>query len=294
MKTIQIFSLILALLVVQISSAVESLDQYPREIKKSFNVNKDVLFQCDADFADINVTTWDKSTIEIVVTVTINAKTEERANELFERITIEMEGGGAQVDLKMTVEDMKTKNNENWSMKANVNMPAGGSVKGDVDFGDFIVNNLSGYCSMNVQYGDFKIGNLESKNNEVYVAFGNVSVGTWGGGKCNVQYGDSKFNDVKGNMELKVQFGDADIESLNSACKIFDAEVEYGDLDIRLGSGFGGSFDANSSYGDVDLPANAVIGSKEKDFTSTHKTGTIGSGSSKVKVEVSFGDVEIE
>jgi hypothetical protein len=279
---------------VQVSSATNSLEQYPREIKKSFNVNKDVLFKCDANFADINVTTWDKSTIEIVVTVTINAKTEERANELFDKIDIQMEGGGAQVDLTMTVEDMKTKNNENWSMKATVNMPAGGSVNGSVNFGDFVINNLSGNCNLNLQYGDFKIGNLDSKSNEVNVAFGNVSIGNWGGGKCHVQYGDSKFNEVKGNMELKVQFGDADIESLNASCKIFNAEVEYGDLDMRLGSGFGGSFDANSSYGDVELPNNATIGTKEKDYTSTRKTGTIGSGSSKLKVEVSFGDVEIE
>jgi Putative adhesin len=179
-------------------------------------------------------------------------------------------------------------------MDATVKMPATGSVEADIDFGDFTINDLSGQCDLYLQYGDFEARNLSHKNNIAHVAFGNARINNWGGGEFGVQYGDAKITEVDGDLDLKVQFGDACIDNLSSSCKQLSGHVEYGDLKIKLGSGFGGSFEAEASYGDVELPTNAKYTSKQKDFSGSNKSGTIGSGSSVLKIDVSFGDVEIE
>jgi hypothetical protein len=294
MKTIQTFSLFLFAFLASNVVFAERSEDYPREIQKTFSVNKDVRFKCDLDFSDVVITTWDQPTIEIVLIININAKSEERANEMFEKIKVDMNGNASLVNLAVNVENLNCKNNENWSMDATVKMPASGSVEADVDFGDFTINDLSGLCDLYLQYGDFVAGKLSNKNNVAHVAFGNAKIDSWGGGEFGVQYGDAKIADVNGNIDLNVQFGDASINNLSSSCKQLNGHVEYGDLKIKLGTGFGGSFEAIASYGDVELPMHAKITSKEKDFSGSNKAGTIGSGSSVLKVNASFGDVEIE
>jgi hypothetical protein len=270
-----------------------SLDQYPKEIRKSFSVNKDVLFRCDVDFSNVVVTTWDQSTVEVVVVVNINAKSEERANEMFEKIKVDLDGGGSQVSMKVNVDNLNCKNNENWSMDATVKMPATGSIDGHVDFGDLTISDLAGNLNINLQYGNLVAGKLSGSNNAVELAFGDAKVGRWSGGGMKAQYGNVVIAELNGNINLNLAFGDAKIEQLQSACKSLAAELEYGDLVIDLGASVGVAFDIESSYGDVNIPNSAVVTLKEKDYTSSHKVGTIGSGATKLKLISSFGDVAI-
>ena len=78
MKTIQTFSLFLFAFLASNVVFAERSEDYPREIQKTFSVNKDVRFKCDLDFSDVVITTWDQPTIEIVLIININAKSEEQ------------------------------------------------------------------------------------------------------------------------------------------------------------------------------------------------------------------------
>lgn len=293
MKTTQIYSVLLSVMLMPLWVYSASLDQYPKEIRKSFSVNKDVLFRCDVDFSNVVVTTWDQSTIEVVVVVKINAKSEERANEMFEKIKVDLDGGGSQVSMKVNVDNLNCKNNENWSMDATVKMPATGSIDGHVDFGDLTLSDLSGNLKVNLQYGNLVAGKLLGTNNAVELAFGDAHVSSWSGGGVRAQYGNLVIEELKGNLNLNLDFGDAKIHQLQATCKSFSAEMEYGDLVIDLGSSVGLAFDIESSYGDLNIPGSAVVTLKEKDYTSSHKVGTIGSGSTKLNVISSFGDIAI-
>jgi hypothetical protein len=227
MKTTQIYSLLFWFMLMPLVAFSTSLDEYPKEIRKTFSVNKDVLFRCDVDFSNVVVTTWDQSSIEVVVVVNINAKSEERANEMFEKIKVDLDGGGSQVSMKVNVDNLNCKNNENWSMDATVRMPATGSIEGRVDFGDLTINDLSGNFNVNLQYGNLVAGKLSGTTNAVELAFGDAHVGSWNGGGIRAQYGNVVIAELRGNLNLNLDFGDAKIELLQPACKSLAAEMEY-------------------------------------------------------------------
>ncbi|MDZ4823959.1 MAG: DUF4097 family beta strand repeat-containing protein [Flavobacteriales bacterium] len=292
MKKKSIFSFFLAAIL--LSAEALALEDFSKEYRKSVKVNNNVIVDLEVNFADLKITTWDSPQIDIFVKITTNAKSQERADELFEKIEVAIGESMSKVDFKITSGSISCGKSENFSIVVEMKMPAGGSLEGNSAFGEMTLGDLSGNCNLMVEYGKFSGGNLSSSTNNFKVAFGDAVIASFGGGNLENEYGSLGVDQLKGNAEINVAFGDLRIGHVYPSCKNLAVRVEYGDADIGLDPSCAFSIDAESSYGEIDLPDGFKKTNSESDFASKHVEGSFGnSATGQLKIKSDFSDVEV-
>lgn len=287
-------ALVAALLTTQ---ALLATEEFYKETRKTIQVSSTVELDLDINYADINIQTWAQAQMEVVVKLNVNAKTEQRANEIFESISVNISESEALVGLEVSMGGYSCSgyNQENYTITVDVKMPANGTVDGQVSFGDANLGEMKGACELRVEYGSFRASSLLSAGNDLEIAFGDASIQTTAGGDFSNEYGELKIKRLTGSAEVKSAFGDLEIDLVTKEVKSLEIHIEYGDAEIDLAPDASFTFDAISSYGDVELPDNAKKTTNTSDYTTKHVMGTIGSGgSNKLKIECDFGDVEID
>ena len=289
---------LLTLVVFGITLNISAEDFY-KEIKRNFNVRSNVRLNIDINFANINIQTWDQNTIDIVVKMDVAAKDQSRANELFDAIDVNINEGMDLASLSVSAGNSGCNSNngrstESSNVRVEVHMPMNAILDGKCAFGDINITDMKGACELNVEYGDLRVNGLWSYENDVHNSFGDARINGTNGGDFHNEYGKLNIGLLQGNAEIKSSFGDMDIDKVSKQCKNLEIDVEYADADINLDSDAGFRFEANSSYGDIDLPDTAKKTSSENDYTSKEIKGTIGNGEGRLDIECDFGDVEID
>jgi hypothetical protein len=269
-------------------------DDYQKDVHKSMRVNANVNLRLDVNFAEVTISTWDQAQLDIDVSINAGAKSQERADQIIENIDVEIIEGTSEVVLNVRLSNTNCKNNEKLDIRVNIKMPVSGSISGKCSFGDVSLDNLSGACMLLVEYGDFRANALRSMENDIRTSFGAVNLVECGGGSVNAEYSDVEIARLKGNCRVSSDFGNIDIGMVDPNCQELRLDVEYGNAGIRLSPGMSYNFDAKAEYGHIDLPASAIKSFSDKDYTSEHFSGKIGSGSGgNLTVKSSFGNVDI-
>ena len=268
---------------------------YTKEFNKSYQVSSDATMDLETSFGDITITTWDQNTIDIHVEVKVEAKSEEKANKLFDKIDVKIIEQSNHIKLKTNVNNMDSGDNE-WSIDVVIKMPRTGNLDADHSFGSLEINELSGKCDVDLSYGEFKADVLSNNNNNIKVAFGDGEIGQAGGGEMKVEFGNFDIDRVMGNSEISCSYGDLDVDFVSKKCSELVIHNDFGSVDITLEAGSNYDVKANASFGDVDLPSSAKIISEDEDFTSISLKARIGDGANPGELEIncSFGDAEID
>jgi hypothetical protein len=79
-------SLLLSLLLIATVSFSLSAQDAKKEYKESFDVKKGVILETDTKYSDIELLTWEKDVVDILVEVTVNAASKSKAEEKIEKI----------------------------------------------------------------------------------------------------------------------------------------------------------------------------------------------------------------
>ncbi len=288
----------IVLLALMLTGFVIHAEEYYKEVRKNFAVNNNVQLVLDINFADITIQTWDQSQMEIIVKMDVTAKSEERANEMFDSFQVDIAEGKELVSLSVGAGNWSCnsnkKNTESYTVKVEVKMPLKAVLDGKCAFGDLRIGDMQGACLVDVEYGDMHINGLWSYENDLNIGFGNAYINGTNGGDFKNEYGSLDITLLQGNAEIESSFGDLELRRVAKECKDLEIKVQYADADIHLARDAGFRFEANSSYGDIDLPSEAKKSSSESDYTSKQVKGTIGNGEGKLDVECDFGDIEID
>ncbi|MFN0032555.1 MAG: DUF4097 family beta strand repeat-containing protein [Flavobacteriales bacterium] len=280
-----------------VSLIATATEEFYKETRKTIKVSNTVELDLDISYADINIQTWEQAQMEIVVKLNVNAKTQQRANEIFESITVNISESESLVGLDVSMGNYSCSgwSGESYTVTVDVKMPTAGMLDGKVAFGDAHLGEMHGACELRVEYGSLKASWLKASNNDVEIAFGDANIQTTGGGDFSNEYGELNIKKLTGSAEIKSAFGDLEIDLVTTEVKSLDIHIEYGDAEIDLASDASFTFDVRSSYSEVDLPDSAKNTTNEADYTTKHVTGTIGGGgNNKIKIECDFGDVDID
>lgn len=258
-----------------------NLDEFGKKYSKQFQVNSDVILDVSNRYGFVKIITGEANEIKVDVMVKVEAKNEEKAQKLLDKIDVSIEGDASKVTAITSLD--KNSQFKELSIDYTITMPASGNIDVTNKFGNFYLNELNGNSKVYVAYGNVDIGNLNSQNNDVTVKFGNGKikyaqyldfVTRYSGARVSrakllnldAQYGDVKVGEV-GRMDLKCQYGDVYLGTIVE----LTADVQFGDLDVE---GIISEFTLDSQYGDTEVEFIS------KDF-------------SVVTVHSSFGDVDL-
>lgn len=205
---------------------------YTRTIKKLFDVDPtgDVLL--DNRYGDIDYEVWDRNEVKVAVTITVDAASDDRAEDVFDRIDIGFSASDDRVEVVTALAKSSSWSFWNWSggdeefeIDYVVHAPAGFDVEVHNRYGDVRLADLAGDADLEIRYGDLAAGDIAG-DAEVTVAYGDARLGRVGDLEAEVRYGELELLSA-GRVTLdsrysELAFGRVDQLQLDSRYDEFD------------------------------------------------------------------------
>jgi len=282
MKTLK-FSIILFVSMV-FSFQLFAKEEYTKKISKSFDVNKDATLSVTNKFGKVHCENWDKNTIAIEVTITVEASSQEKANKYFDKINISISGNSSLVTATTSF-DNKTfsKNKYEISVDYMISMPRTINLEIDNKFGDIIIDEVLGSSNIELGYGSIKCKKLAGDNNDLEIKFSEGFIGYVKSANLELKYSELEIdeaNDMTAESKFsELKIGKIDVLTLESGydddfigyVRDLDVEADFSDIEVRnLAQRLVADFD----YGELKIKQVA------RDFT-------------LIEIENSFSDANI-
>ena len=272
-------------------------------IVKSFSVNPKGTLSVDVSGADIDLKTWDKNEVNVVV----QRKGSERALENYkisfestkDNVTIKSENKnkrnflnfGNNLSIEFTIfipkefyPDVKTSGGDIsiTDVFSNSNLRTSG--------GDVNVFNSTGNIEIKTSGGDIKIssnkGNIKASTSGGDMVFkgvtGNVDATTSGG--------DIVFKEIKGSVYASTSGGDIEVEIIGEN-KGVSLSTSGGDIELKISGDVKASLECKTSGGDVSLSNNSNF---EGTIKSSSIIGKLNGGGPTIKAKTSGGDIDLK
>ena len=221
-------------------------EEFKKTLTKSFDVDKDALLTLKNKFGKIHCENWDKNSIAVEVTITVEAKSQENANKYLDRIKVDISGSRNNVSVVTDFDDNLFKNdNGNVSVDFMISMPASISIDVDHKFGDLILPEVEGNSKVDLSYGSIKANKFGGDQNEIDIKFSEGYIGYIKNGQLELKYGELELDEA-GSLNAESKFssfklGKADVLTLDSgydddvigAVRDLDVEGGFSDIEVR-------------------------------------------------------------
>ncbi|WP_452224699.1 hypothetical protein [Lacinutrix chionoecetis] len=217
-------------------------------IKKTFNVNDDATLKINNSYGNLDIVTWEGSTIDFVITITTTGNDEGKVKEKLEDITVDFSGAPDLVTATTRFSKSKSKswwkwgnNGDNVQMKINyiVKMPLSNNVDLSNDYGNINLGKLEGRAELNCDYGKITTKELLADNNIINFDYSNNCYFEFiKGGKITADY--SSFTVSKTNtLEVIADYTQSKIDIAEDI--IYNCD--YGGITIEKANNIKGNGD---------------------------------------------------
>lgn len=295
--------------------AASALDSEKRKtFEKTYKVSNADLLSIENKFGKVHVNTWNKNEVKVKVDIIARCSTEDKAQELLDKINVVERRDGKMIALRTNIEPMRVSNNSNKSFEINytVYMPEENSIAVKNSFGDVYLAALKGKADISVKYGALKTDRLNNNSNNVTIAYGSGNCGYINGGNVNVAYssmnvgstnglqGSSKFSDFKigdlnQELNLELKYGTFKVDRVSKDIRRISLDSGFSPILLNFADNSAFNFDVNVQFADFKVDKSLVnITSLEKDYTSAEYKGKFGGTSPKGLISISskYGDVK--
>lgn len=192
---------------------VSAKGDFSKPTKKEFEINKNALLRLNCEFTDVKAYNWDKNIISIEVTVTVDASSQSKAEDKFDKVLIEMSGTKSEVTLTTGLKKgyFDKNNDNNIDIEVIIYYPADVSLNIDNEFSSCFFEDIDGSVDLDLSFGNFEARNLTSTELNLEVEFGQINVKRFQAGKVEVAYGGFTA-DVAGALKLDSEFSNNEVE----------------------------------------------------------------------------------
>lgn len=277
-------SLLLSLLLIVTVSFSLSAQDARKEYSENYDVSKGVTLSTDTKYSDVELITWDKSNVDILAVVEVDASSQNRAEEALRKVDIQIGKSGNTITVETEMENGWSRN-VRISIKITIKAPAWVNLDLENSYGDLFIQEASGLVQVDLKYGNLKAGTLSRGDQK---PFSNI----------DLAYSDGVI-DVAGWLEVDVAYTDLEV----NLSKMLFVDSKYSKL---LGEKAGGivtdgmydkyyfdevdSFVAELKYSGLKFGRLNKVLSLNSAYTNA-KIGTLGNGFVKVDANLSYGNI---
>jgi hypothetical protein len=307
------FSILITLILLSSAwlPAMANGDEDPRVEKrktysKSYPLSNNDKVSLNNQFGEMRINIWDKNEIKVDVTIIAKANTDEVAQKILDRISIEDGKGGSGVWFKTHFKNQ----NDDWDhgdkkeykeqgMEINyvVNMPSGNPLDASNQFGAMFVPDYRGPVELESKFGSLTAGKLANVK-DVTVEFGKADIESITNGKLTVKFSSADVKKLSGDVDTRFEFCDKIKVVMDNSVKDLDLRCSYSTVYLDVSSNLSANFEIRTNFGEFNNKTAFAIKEDREDDDDRHGprfdkqyNGTSGSGSSKVKIRSEFGEV---
>ncbi|MGZ5134612.1 MAG: hypothetical protein ACXWCG_05665 [Flavitalea sp.] len=241
---------------------------------KSYNVSNSEKISFENRFGELKISTWDKNEVKVDVTMTGKANTDERAQEILNGIRIEDGKNSSGVFFKTHIENQNRKHsreekekyrNEGFSIDYVVYMPSRNPLSARNEFGKTIIPDYAGEIDVESKFGSLTAGDLANVK-RVRVEFGEATIESINNGKLNIHFsGKSIVSKISGNVDVTLEHSGGVKLVLENNVKEVTIKNNFSNLYLDVNKNFSGNFDINTNFGEFSNKSDFAITQQGKD-----------------------------
>ena len=279
-----------------------------RLINKSYDVTADDKLQIDNQFGNVVVSTWDKEQITVDIEVSAKASSEERAQDIMNKINVEDARNGHTISFKTQVNEIhnndknKNRNRENdrsFFIDYVIHMPTSNRLSIENSFGKTEVPAFKGLVTLTSKFGSLNTGRLDNVD-QIDVEFGKAYITSVNNGKVLFKFNkESRIGKVDGSVRISSEFSQN--VQIGVADDISDLQISesYSGVRLVVAKDLSAEFEVHTSFGHFNNESDFEIDEhkEDKDDYGPHfdkdYSGKAGEGKGRIKIKSSFGTVRL-
>lgn len=266
---------------------------------KSYDLNGNDRVSLSNQFGAMKINTWAKNEVKVEVTITAEAKSDDRAQDILDGITITDGKNSDGVYFKT-----KTKSNNSvergektrFQVDYEVFMPAKNPLSATNEFGSIVMGDHNGEATIISKFGSLRAGKLFNAK-KVLVEFGSLVIESMNNGSLSIKFSSAEVKKTSGDINVEIEHSSAKL-SVDNDVKKMTVKNSFSPLLLDVPVIFSASYDIHTSFAKFKNKTSFTI-NKEGDGEDRGPkfdfdyTGKSGSGETTLKVKTSFGDVTL-
>lgn len=303
---VKVYSTMLLLTAITLShhalAGSDPMVEKTKTYSKSYPVSGSDRVDLSNSFGEMKISTWNKSEVKVDITMTAEAGSDERAQDLLDNISINDGKSGNRVYFKTKIGDNSNNNKrgkgEKQSFKVNyvVFLPESVVLDASNEFGPMSIGDFNGKAEFSSKFGSFTAGKLN--NPVVTVEFGKANIeAVNNGGNVTIKFSRATIGSLSGEVRASFEHCGGVKVKVDNSIKSLDIRNAFTPLYVDVNNNLSARFDVRTSFS--KLKNNTSFSIKEEDEDSDgpkfdHRyNGTSGSGNATIKIKSEFKDVSI-
>lgn len=269
---------------------------------KSYNVSSNDKISLTNQFGELQINTWDKNEVKATVTITAEASTDEKAQAILDRISIEDGKTNDGVFFKTKLSNQKDKwekgEKQGFHIDYVVYVPARNQLQAKNDFGPMTIGDYSGEVTLESKFGSLTTGKLNNVK-KVVIEFGKGTIGSINNGNLVIKFSKASVNNLDGSVNAVFEYCDIAKLRVDNSAKELTVKNSFSNLYVDLNVNISANFDISTNFGELHNKTNFDIKEEDQDnnrhgprFNKRYQ-GKAGSGSTDMKIKSEYGQITL-
>ncbi len=283
--------------------AGEPVVEKKKTYTKSYTVSNSDKISFNNQFGELKINTWDKNEVNVTVTITAEANTDEKAQAILDHISIEDGKSNDGVYFKTKLDKQKDQKwnkgeKQGFHIDYVVNMPARNPLFAKNEFGPMSIDDYNGEVTLESKFGSLTTGKL-SNVKRVQVEFGKATIGSLNNGSLIIKFSKASIDNLDGNVNAVFEYCDIAKLRVDNDTKALTIKNSFSNLYLDVNSNISANYDISTNFGDLHNKTNFEI-KEEKEDKDDHGPrfnkrflGKSGSGNIDMKIKSEFGQVTL-
>lgn len=174
--------------------------EFSKTINKKFPITADGKVNISNRYGQVTIKTWDNNEVKIEVFIKVNARSEDNANDVFDRITIDFNSSKDYVSAVTEIASKRSSWTSSWwgggssddyAIHYDVYMPETNSLDLFNKYGNSVVSSLKGAVDLEIKYGNIHVEEIDGDVN-LDLGYGNATISSAGSLNLTIKYSKVK------------------------------------------------------------------------------------------------------